>query len=174
MQLVLTAKPLKRLERELKRGGRREIGGLLMGEHIGGEKFRLADFTVQHDGGSHSHFLRDPAQHKEQLDSFFARTGHDYGRFNYLGEWHSHPSFEPLPSSTDMASMQQLVEDPATNVNFLVLLIVRRSSGRRLDFSALAFRPGHAPLPVEVESEGDNIGADVPTWCGWLRRLINR
>ena len=174
MQLLLTAEPLSRLERELKRGGRREIGGLLMGEHIDGERFRLADFTVQHEGGSRSHFVRDPAQHREQLDMFFARTGHDYGRFNYLGEWHSHPSFEPLPSTTDMVSMQQLVEDPATGVNFLVLLIIRRSSRRRLEFSALAFRPGHEPLPVEVQTEGENINPEAPTWCGWLRRLINR
>lgn len=173
MQLLLPAEPLIRLESELKRGGRQEIGGLLMGEHINGESFRLADFTVQHEGGSRSHFVRDPAQHKEQLDAFFARTGHDYGRFNYLGEWHSHPSFEPLPSATDMVSMQKLVEDPATGVHFLVLLIVRRSS-RRLEFSALAFRPGHEPSPVEVRTEGENNNAKAPTWCGWLRRLITR
>lgn len=174
MQLLLTAETLTRLERELKRGGRQEIGGLIMGEHIGGENFRLADFTVQHEGGSRTHFVRDPAHHKSQLDAFFARTGNDYGRFNYLGEWHSHPSFEPLPSTTDMVSMQQLVEDPATGVNFLVLLIIRRSSGRRLEFSAFAFRPGLEPVPVEVRTEGEQIDAEATTWCRWLGRLITR
>lgn len=174
MQLLLSAETLTRLERELKRGGRQEIGGLLMGEHICGENFRLADFTVQHEGGSRAHFVRDPAQHKSQLDAFFSRTGRDYRRFNYLGEWHSHPSFEPLASTTDMMSMQKLVEDPATGVNFLVLLIVRRSRGRRLELSALAFRPGLDPVPVDVRAQVDQIAAETVTWRRWLRRLIIR
>src|SRR5262249_15377301 len=111
MHLLLPLRILDRLQRELRKGGRLEIGGLLMGEHVAGETFRLVDFSVQHSGGSAVHFVRDPAEHQTQLDGFFARTAADFTRFNYLGEWHSHPSFEPLPSPEDVATMHSIVAD---------------------------------------------------------------
>jgi hypothetical protein len=74
---------------ELHRAKWREIGGVLVGEHVEGETFRLVDFSVQREGGDASHFIRDPAQHEVFLQAFFERTGHDYARYNYLGEWHS-------------------------------------------------------------------------------------
>ena len=43
MQLLLPNPILKRLQRELRRASRSEIGGLLMGEHLGDETFRVAD-----------------------------------------------------------------------------------------------------------------------------------
>ena len=99
MHLLLTPKILKRLRRELRRAGEREIGGLLMGEHVLDEMFRVTEISVQRAGGSEACFVRDPASHKTQLEKFFADTGADYSRFNYLGEWHSHPTFEAVPSS---------------------------------------------------------------------------
>jgi proteasome lid subunit RPN8/RPN11 len=98
MQLLLPPKIIKRLQRELRRAGKQEIGGLLMGEHVRDEIFRVVDISVQRAGGSEAYFIRDPASHKTQLEKFFADTGADYSRFNYLGEWHSHPTFEAVPS----------------------------------------------------------------------------
>src|SRR5258705_7361814 len=111
MQLILPAAIVLQLQNELRRGGRREIGGLLLAEHLHDEAFRLADVTVQRIGGSAVHLVRDPALNQKQLDQFF-ETG-DYTRFNYLGEWHSHPSFEPRPSFKGIRTMQSIVEDPA-------------------------------------------------------------
>jgi hypothetical protein len=50
------------------------------------------DISFQKRGGTFAHFVRDPTHHKAFLTDFFASTGKDYKRFNYLGEWHSHPS----------------------------------------------------------------------------------
>jgi hypothetical protein len=55
--------------------------------------------------GSHTRFRRDPKTHQKTLDEFFERTGRDYQRFNYLGEWHSHPSFSVQPSVEDIETM---------------------------------------------------------------------
>jgi integrative and conjugative element protein (TIGR02256 family) len=132
MQLLLTPKILKRLRRELRRAGEQEIGGLLMGEHVRDEIFRVTEISVQRAGGSEACFIRDPANHKTQLEKFFADTGADYSRFNYLGEWHSHPTVEAVPSSTDVRTMQSLVSDPAVGVNFLVLLVARLSIERHV------------------------------------------
>jgi integrative and conjugative element protein (TIGR02256 family) len=167
MRLVVPTTILKRLQRELRRGGAREIGGLLMGEHVGEDVFRLVDFSVQHAGGTHASFERDPARHRAQLDEFFGRTGRDYSRFNYLGEWHSHPRFEPLPSAADIATMQSMVEDPAVGANFLVLLIARRTGRRRTELSATAFRPGMEPAPVMMSFEPAGAAATRSGWLGW-------
>jgi integrative and conjugative element protein (TIGR02256 family) len=153
MHLLLTATVLKRLRRELRRAGSQEVGGLLMGEHVRDEVFRVVDISVQRSGGSRAHFVRDPANHGAQLRSFFARTGRDFTRFNYLGEWHSHPMFEPLPSAVDIATMQSLVEDPAVGANFLILLIATLTAARRIEVSATLFVPKALPVSVAIEYE---------------------
>lgn len=173
MQLLLTAPVIKRLQTELRQARRREIGGLLLGEHLGGELFSVADFSVQRSGGTHSDFTRNPEEHKAQLDRFFAETGNDFARFNYLGEWHSHPSFEPIPSGTDIQTMQSIVEDPAVGVNFLVLLVCRLGGGRRriIELSATAFRAGTSPVAVPVSIDPEAQSQKV-TLVERIRRFI--
>ena len=162
MQILLDRPVAERLLEELHRAGAQEIGGLLMGEHLRDEVFRLADISVQRSGGTHSDFVRSPEKHQEQLDAFFARTGNDYARFNYLGEWHSHPRFAPLPSDEDVNTMQSIVDDPAAGVNFLVLLIVRLAAEQRLEMTASAFRRGGPPVPVQLSADVQRKGGPVP------------
>jgi hypothetical protein len=78
MQLLLPSRITKRIRRELKRAGTQEIGGLLMGEHVRADAFRVVDISVQRTGGSSASFVRDPASHDAQLKAFFARTGADF------------------------------------------------------------------------------------------------
>ena len=47
MKIILAPQIVQRLRRELRRAGRREIGGLLMGEDLGSEQFRVVDISVQ-------------------------------------------------------------------------------------------------------------------------------
>jgi hypothetical protein len=124
-----------------------------MGEHVGNEVFRVVDISVQWSGGSQICFIRNPGNHQSQLRDFFERTGADYSRFNYLGEWHSHPSFDPLPSAVDNETMQSIVEDPTVGANFLVLLIPRLSNDKSIEASATAFRAGAPPISVPVSVE---------------------
>jgi len=174
MKLLLPQPILQRLRLDLKDARRLEIGGLLLGEHVEGETFRVVEATVQKSGGSAVHFVRDPAQHQRQLDDFFARTGNDYARFNYMGEWHSHPSFEPLPSREDMATMQSIVEDPNVGVNFLVLVIPRLTRWNILRLSAMLFRPSSQAEFVDVEVENTPAPEAGNFIVRFVRRFINR
>lgn len=167
MKVILPHTLVKTLATELKRAGVREIGGVLVGEHIGNETFRIADLSVQRSGGSATHFVRDLDHNSAFLKEFFARTGHDYQRFNYLGEWHSHPSFEPLPSAQDLKAMRDIVEDPKVGANFAVLLIVTLARRSTLQLSARAFRAQASPLVVKVEAESEDISTRT-----WLDRFI--
>lgn len=173
MKLLLPPRIVKRLRREL-RGRRQEIGGILVGESVGGDIFRLVDISVQHSGGSVVHFVRDPEHHKDFLAEFFLRTGNDYTRFNYIGEWHSHPAFEPLPSREDIGTMFDIIEDPNVGVNFAILIIARLERRRLFQLSATLFRRGVAPGPinVEIEAQADeeaplSILARVRGFCRW-------
>lgn len=172
MQLLLPIQVAKRLQREMRRAGRREIGGLLMGEHLNDEMFRVVDISVQRSGGSQACFVRNPGEHQSQLQEFFDRTGANYSRFNYLGEWHSHPSFEPYPSPTDIQTMQSIVDDPATGVNFLVLLIPSLSTRRSVEITATAFSPGAHPIAIQVSVEGDSQGQYESKGYKWLRKIF--
>jgi proteasome lid subunit RPN8/RPN11 len=160
MKLLLPPPVIKRFKRKL-RGRINEIGGVIVGEHVSPDAFRVVDVSIQKHGGTIAHFVRDPAQHKAFLLNFFAKTGNDYSRFNYLGEWHSHPTFDPLPSEKDIATMHELVEDPTTGVNFAVLMIVRLKGWRTLELSALLFRAGMMPEGVSVEADDEPL--DVVT-----------
>jgi proteasome lid subunit RPN8/RPN11 len=150
MKLLLPQRVIKRLKRKL-RGRINEIGGVMVGEYVAADTFRIVDISVQRRGGTVAHFVRDPVHHEAFLADFFAKTGNDYKRFNYIGEWHSHPAFEPLPSGPDLATMYDIVEDPDVGINFAVLIIARLKSWSMLELSATLFRQGVVPEAVSVQ-----------------------
>jgi [CysO sulfur-carrier protein]-S-L-cysteine hydrolase len=172
MQLSLAPGVVKRLQRELRRAGSQEIGGLLMGEHLGAELFRVIEISVQRSGGSQACFIRNPRNHQAQLKSFFTRTGEDFTRFNYLGEWHSHPSFEPAPSHTDIQTMQSIVNDPAVGVTFAILLIPKLVSNRTIEATATAFTMSGVPLEIPLLIETNRQVNSDGVARRWLRKIL--
>jgi integrative and conjugative element protein (TIGR02256 family) len=149
MKVELPGETHRRLQRHLWKAGSREIGGVLMGEQFKPGHFRIVDFSVDDCTGSAAHFVRSTAEHQAALADFFGRTGADYGRFNYLGEWHSHPSFAAVPSVQDARSMTSLVETEE-HIPFSVLLIVRTRWRYMLDCSATLFQRGGFRSEVEI------------------------
>ena len=125
MRIELTADIEKRFHISLRKAGDREIGGMLLAEQLKPGHFRIVDFSLDSFSGSHTGFRRNPQSHQNTLDEFFRRTGRDFQRFNYLGEWHSHPSFSVLPSALDLSTMRDIVENQSSAITFAALLIVR-------------------------------------------------
>jgi proteasome lid subunit RPN8/RPN11 len=150
MRLEVTQAFADRIRADLKRAGRQEIGGMLFAEQLSPNRFRIVDCSTDFRSGSHSTFRRDPAVHNALLRQFFERTGHDYQRFNYLGEWHSHPSFSVRPSPEDVAEMTSLVQDNRSEISFAVLLVVRIRFCLWLDASATLFARDHAPTRANI------------------------
>jgi proteasome lid subunit RPN8/RPN11 len=151
-----------RLQRELRRAGSNEIGGVLATERVSERVFRIVDLSVQHKGGSFAAFSRDARLHQRFMRRFLDLTGHQYERFNYLGEWHSHPSFPAVPSTRDVQTMYELLAAPDQVANFLVLLVIKRTASGKLEGSAHAFLRGHRPqqVPLVVEA-GDGTMSEV-------------
>ena len=139
MKIYLPTDILKKLIPALEKAGAREIGGVLMGEHVDEAEFRIVDLTIQKKFGNALSFLRLIRDAVGSLKKFFKQTGYNYKKFNYLGEWHSHPSFPPVPSLQDIQSMQEIVIDPDTGANFAVLLIVQLKGEYEIEATATTF-----------------------------------
>jgi proteasome lid subunit RPN8/RPN11 len=172
MQLHLPPDLVEKLAIELRRAGRREIGGVLVGEHIGADQFRIVDLSIQRAGGTHVCFIRRPEQHARFLKAFFARTGEAYERFNYLGEWHSHPSFTAEPSAVDLRQMQEIVSDLSGAPLFAVLMVVRLNEQASLQVNVQAFRPHSRPTPVTLKVLPRPEGDPPPEPATWWGRLF--
>jgi hypothetical protein len=146
MQLLIPPEITSQLVDALGQAGRREIGGILMGEHVGPDAFRVKELTIQRKGGTFAAFIRVVGEILPRLRAFFDATTHKYTRFNYLGEWHSHHSFALTPSGQDHATMGDLVADPQLGARFVVLLLVRLNDQGRCAGSVTVYQPNKRPL----------------------------
>lgn len=176
VKLLLPDDIASRLNIALAKARRQEIGGLIVGEHVKDETFQIVDISIQTSHGTRTHFERDPVLHEEFLREFFERTGGDFERYNYLGEWHSHPSFDPLPSADDVRTMRSIVSDPKVGVNFAVLLIVRRTGSKRLALSATAFSqllPPESVIVVGDVGTATRKRSLMEASLDWLRNLVS-
>ena len=124
----------------LSKAGSRECGGVLMGEHLGPNHFAVRAATVQSPGAIAS-FVRGVVAAVRALKTYYRTTGQDFRRFNYLGEWHSHPLFSVQPSSRDHATMSELATDRRVGANFVVLVILRLRAEHDLEGSAHTYLP---------------------------------
>lgn len=140
INLILDTHHVKIIQNSLKRAGKSEIGGILMAEHIGINEFLIREITV-HKKGTIASFIRKIEDAVGTLHAFFKTNDHRYNRFNYIGEWHSHPSFEPFPSYKDDSSMLEIIQDESVGANFVVLLIVKLDSSGKLLDSAHTYLP---------------------------------
>jgi proteasome lid subunit RPN8/RPN11 len=145
MRIELAADIGTKLRKALRSAGKRETGGMLFAEQLAPSRFRVMNFSVDLYSGSHTNFRRHPHTHEQALNAFFERTGRDFSRFNYLGEWHSHPSFSVRPSPEDVATMTELVSDERNVITFAVLLIIRLRLRFWLDHSWTIFARGYPP-----------------------------
>lgn len=159
MQLIVPSPILSKLKVELMSAKRIEIGGMLFAEHLGGADFRLHDVTVQRSGGDAVCFVRDPALHVDNIARLKAETGDDPLRFNYLGEWHSHPSFPTRPSLQDYARMSEIASDPDYRLPQVALLIVRLHH-RQVKMAAYLFQNQRSP--IEIDLVIDDVQPETP------------
>ena len=161
IEVLLSPRCVRKLKRELRAAGRNEIGGVLAAEQVADGKFLVRDLSVQRNGTPTS-FDRDPVRHRKFMRRFHLITGNRPERFNYLGEWHSHPSFPALPSLPDLRQMHAEIHDPEQASTFLVLLIVKLGLDGRIIGSTHAFRRNHPPLRV-ILGAADSVSVHEET-----------
>ena len=150
LTLRISTRWITQIKSELAAAGSREIGGILMAEQVEPGEFTVAEITFQRCGGGIARFFRDARHALNALRRFFKRTDHRYTRFNYIGEWHSHPSFSVQPSKQDHASMLELINDSNVGADFLLLLVVRLENDNILEASLTGYQPGRRPKAADL------------------------
>jgi hypothetical protein len=153
MQVLIPPEIRSQLVEAMARAGRREIGGILMGEHVGPDIFRIRKVTIQRKMGTFATFIRIVTEILAPLRAFFDSTKHNYRKFNYLGEWHSHHSFALSPSGQDNITMHDIVTDPQFKAHFVVLLLVRLSDHGQLEGRVTVYQPNRTPFEGSVIQE---------------------
>ncbi len=150
VEIILPHDIQERIHGVLLGAGSCEVGGILMGKHVGLNRFCIVDISIQKKIGTFANFVRGVSEAILALKRFFKKTRREYRRFNYLGEWHSHPSFSTNPSAKDLDTMFELVEDSKVGANFGVLLIIRLAENSEIETSASVFWPDGTFEPAKL------------------------
>lgn len=145
---------IERWASDLEGAGRREIGGVLFGEQIAEGDFRIVEATRQRFfGGTATTFKRRGGAARREILALHKKFGGDPERFNYLGEWHSHPTAPAWPSLQDEITMYNLLADQGEAVNFLVLIIVKLDTDARFRICARTYLASGQKINCEIEIE---------------------
>lgn len=144
MKIILPRKIEKKIYKAILSAEPNEIGGILMGEYKSEDEYYVVDCTIQKTEGTVSSFVRYLSEIIYPLKRFFQETKHNYEKYNYLGEWHSHPSFSLQPSAKDTDSIWEIIDDSSTNATFVVLIIFRTNKhDKDLEGNVMIFFPEH-------------------------------
>jgi integrative and conjugative element protein (TIGR02256 family) len=121
-----------------------ETGGILLGHHTSDT------ITIRHAGTpgptavrTPTYFLRDLAHAQALADQAFMTDASVW-----VGEWHTHPTGPPAPSTRDTTTYRQLLDDPELGFHSVVALIFTRRDDQ---WSATAWAcHGRRITPVEL------------------------
>jgi len=138
IQIIIPNRIARQITRALIAAGPFKTGGIMLGEHTGHDCFRISEITVQEEYGSENSFTRRVEEIRDKSYAVFRRNGMNCSRFNYLGEWHSHPASNLEPGLRDELTMMEIVGDRLVGANFAVLMIVKMSD-RHLAAAARAY-----------------------------------
>lgn len=153
MKIKIPNEIISKIEIALKKANQNEIGGILMGQHIDENEFRVVDITIQKQHGTIASFTRIIDEIIRPLKTFFKRNSYKYKTFNYLGEWHSHPSHKANPSLKDIQSMFEILSDKNVGANFAILIIVKLNGINKILLTAYVFLPEGYLYEALIEQE---------------------
>lgn len=132
-----------------------EVGSSLSGYYTedGFDAFVLDTAPVPSDSsGSRTNFKRGI----EGLKGFFSSlTGNRGLRQHYVGEWHSHPTGEAHPSSTDIKSGMDIAYDEDVPCKEIISLILGNVSSSTLDLSVSVYSESNGTIALSGVRETD-------------------
>lgn len=128
-----------------------ETGGILLGDHSGDDIV-----NVRFAGTPGPNAVRRPDFFLRDLGHSAAFAEHCYRRYGvaWIGEWHTHPTHAPFPSSTDLTTYDALLHDPELNFGTEFIAMIAgpcRPASDRWVLKAWACRSArYRPLVIEL------------------------
>ncbi len=112
--------------------GEFEAGGILLGGFIEKDnKYIVTNISEPNDEDERGlcFFVRKKDKAQSTINDEWEKSS---GRINYLGEWHTHNSFVPQPSSTDLKLLKQIIKDQTNCWDEVFMIIVGRDKSMYL------------------------------------------
>lgn len=100
-------------------GGRPEEGGILLGAYReGGMEVTSLTEAAPLDERQLTRFVRQDPRHQEAATRAWVASD---GTVNFVGEWHTHPSGDPRPSTTDFNTWKDVVRRGRRPMGFVIV-----------------------------------------------------
>ncbi len=124
LKLNISEEFLKQFNRMEQFPGQVEAGGILLGKYdLRSHTYYISGITTpnRNDSAGFSFFIRNKNAAQKEINKAWKKSK---GVVNYLGEWHTHCCQHPLPSSTDLSFIKQIVEDRVSPYEHFFMIIV--------------------------------------------------
>ncbi len=124
MKIVIPKKMCIKLKKELNRMGFYETRGSFFAERVNDDLFVINDIYFSRKQGTVSfiQMIIGSDYHRFQ-NIYHKKHKFEYKKFNFIGDWHSHPSFSCNPSRYDVKEAKDDLEH--SNANFIVQCILK-------------------------------------------------
>jgi [CysO sulfur-carrier protein]-S-L-cysteine hydrolase len=124
MTIILPKKISKILHKQIHRHSPNETKGALFAKQIDDDHYEIDEVYLERQIGSIA-FVRlyNNQRYKRFQKQYHAKHDDDFLHHNYIGDWHSHPSFECVPSSFDRMEVEMDLQQ--SNANFLIQVILK-------------------------------------------------
>lgn len=124
MKIILSKKVSEKIIKKLRSAGNRETKGALFARRMDAGNFEIEDvFICKSFGSTVFSNLVINYSYKRFERKYFKRFNYDFENHNYIGDWHSHPLFNCVPSDYDKRELKEEFQN--SNAIFLIQLIVK-------------------------------------------------
>jgi integrative and conjugative element protein (TIGR02256 family) len=107
-----------------------EAGGMLLGRLINGSDDVIIDEVTEpasSDRRGRLFFMRSKKHAQQHVNSAWEESERTR---NYLGEWHTHPEDDPVPSTQDLYNWRRIATVAQYEQDYLFFIIVGRNKTR--------------------------------------------
>ena len=128
MKIIIKKEVANKIKEKILDDMPNESKGACFAYHKDEEVFEIIDtYISKYKGTKFFANLIVNRKYKKFEKLFYKSKGHDYKHYNYIGDWHSHPSFECVPSIFDKKEIDDELNH--SNAYFLIQIILKVKEG---------------------------------------------
>lgn len=124
MKIIMPKTISKKIYQRIKETSPNETKGALFAKKINDDLYEIDAVYFEKIIGTYAFVkLYNNEAYKKFQEKYHAKHLNDYETHNYIGDWHSHPSFECYPSSYDRLEVESDLQK--SNAKFLIQMILK-------------------------------------------------
>ena len=129
MEIIIPKKISLKLKKQISKYSPLETKGALFAEDLGNDTFRIDEVYLEPKPGTTTFVkLFINQEYVSFQKNYHKLRKNNFSKFNFIGDWHSHPLFECFPSSYDIREVEEDIKK--SNAIFLVQLILKVIKGK--------------------------------------------